>query len=55
MPPNLDEITAPMELVNGFRIMSLIAVSTFWISVGIILGALWEKVKPETTVTAKTK
>ena len=55
MPPNPDEVTAPMELVNGFRIMSLIAVSTFWISLGIILGALWEKVKPDTTIAAKTK
>ena len=29
MPPNPDEITAPMDLVNNFRTMSVIAVSTF--------------------------
>ena len=55
MPPNPDEVTAPMELVNGFRIMSVITASIFWISLGIILGVLWEKVRPETTVTSKTK
>jgi len=27
MPQNPDEVTAPMDLVNGFRAMSLIAVS----------------------------
>ena len=45
MPPNPDEITAPMDLVNNFRTMSVIAVSTFWIANAIILGALWQKYK----------
>ena len=45
MPPNPDEITAPMDLVNNFRTMSVIAVSTFWIADAIILGALWQKYK----------
>ncbi len=47
MPPNPDEITAPMDLVNGFRTMSFIAVSIFWISVGLILGTFWQKFRPE--------
>ena len=45
MPPNPDEITAPMDLVNGFRIMSVVAVTTFWIAEAIILGLLWQKYK----------
>ena len=45
MPPSPDEITAPMDLVNNFRTMSVIAVSTFWIADAIILGALWQKYK----------
>jgi len=45
MPPNPDEITAPVDLVNNFRTMSVIAVSTFWIADAIILGALWQKYK----------
>ena len=37
MPPNPDEITAPMDLVNGFRAMSVVAVTVFWISLAFIL------------------
>jgi len=47
MPPNPDEITAPMDLVNGFRAMSIIAVSVFWISLGVIFGGLWNKFRPD--------
>lgn len=43
MPANPDEVTAPMDLVNGFRIMSVIGVTTFWISLSIIFGGLWMK------------
>ncbi len=43
MPENPDEITAPMNLVNEFRLMSVLGVSSFWISVGIILGLFWNK------------
>ena len=43
MPENPDEITAPMNLVNEFRLMSVFGVSSFWISVGLILGLLWKK------------
>ena len=28
MPPSPDEVTAPMDLVNGFRAMSVMAVTT---------------------------
>lgn len=47
MPPNPDEITAPMDLVNGFRAMSVVAVTVFWIALAFILGAFWQKFKPE--------
>ena len=45
MPPSPDEVTAQMDLVNGFRTMSVVAVSIFWIADAIILGALWQKYK----------
>ena len=45
MPPSPDEVTATMDLVNGFRTMSVVAVSTFWVAEAIILGALWQKYK----------
>ena len=51
MPPNPDEITAPMDLVNGFRAMSVVAVSVFWISVAVILGGLWHKFRPDSHVS----
>jgi ABC-type Co2+ transport system permease subunit len=47
MPQNPDEVTAPMELVYGFRAMSVIAVSTYWISLGVILGIFWQKIQPD--------
>ncbi|QLH08972.1 CbtA family protein [Candidatus Nitrosotenuis sp. DW1] len=47
MPQNPDAVTAPTDLVNGFRAMSLVGVSTFWLSVGLILGALWQKLQPD--------
>jgi hypothetical protein len=34
-----------MDLVNGFRFMSVLAVSTYWIAVGLILGILWNRFK----------
>ncbi len=43
MPENPDEITAPMNLVNEFRLMSVLGVTSFWVSVGLILGLFWNK------------
>ena len=45
MPDNPDEITTSMELVNGFRIFSFFSTSVFWLSLALILGAFWEKLK----------
>ena len=46
MPANPDEITAPMSLVDEFRFMSILGISSFWISVGIILGLFWQRFEP---------
>jgi len=54
MPPNPDEITAPMELVNGFRVMSVVAVSVFWLALGIILGLFWQKIQPDKPIHTQT-
>ncbi|MBT8172705.1 MAG: CbtA family protein [Nitrosopumilus sp.] len=43
MPENPDEITAPMNLVNEFRIMSVLGVTSFWVSIGLILGLFWNR------------
>jgi predicted cobalt transporter CbtA len=43
MPNNPDKITAPMVLVDEFRLMSVLGVSSFWVSIGIILGYLWNR------------
>ena len=51
MPPNPDEVTAPMDLVNGFRVMSVVAVSVFWVSVAVILGVFWHKFRPDSQIT----
>ncbi len=54
MPPNPDEIAAPMELVNGFRVMSVVAVSVFWLALGIILGLFWQKIQPDKPTQTQT-
>ena len=54
MPPNPDEIAAPMELVNGFRVMSVVAVSVFWLALGIILGLFWQKIQPDKPIHPQT-
>jgi len=54
MPPNPDEITAPMELVNGFRVMSIVTVSVFWLALGIILGLFWQKIQPDKPIQTQT-
>ncbi len=50
MPPNPDEVNAPLDLVNGFRAMSVVAVSVFWVSVAVILGGLWHKFRPDSQI-----
>ncbi len=50
IPPNPDEISAPMELVNGFRTMSVIAVGMFWVSAATILGVFWHKFQPDSQI-----
>ena len=45
-PKTPDEITAPMNLVNEFRVMSVLGVASFWIAVGIILGIFWHRLEP---------
>jgi predicted cobalt transporter CbtA len=54
LPPNPDEITAPMDLVMGFRIASGLTISAFWGLLGLILGALWDKTRPHETARIAT-
>jgi predicted cobalt transporter CbtA len=50
MPDNPDEVTAPLDLVEGFRIMSVLGVTSFWITIGFVLGLLWRKFNPNKEV-----
>jgi predicted cobalt transporter CbtA len=52
MPENPDNITAPMDLVEHFRIMSAFSVSLYWLSLGLILGSLWNHYKPHKEITS---
>jgi hypothetical protein len=47
MPQNPDKITAPLDLVNGFRIVSVSTMTLYWIVNAIILGFLWQKFQPD--------
>lgn len=46
MPPNPDKISAPMDLVNGFRALSAATITMTWIVNAIILGYLWQRFQP---------
>jgi len=52
MPDNPDQITTSMDLVDHFRIMSVFTVSIYWLSLGIILGTLWNYYKPHKEVAS---
>lgn len=46
MPPSPDEVIAPQDLLNGFRIASAITITMHWVINAIILGLLWQKFQP---------
>ncbi len=54
MPPYPDKITISMDLVNGFRTVSAITMTIYWISNGLILGWLWKKVQPHIDTSQMT-
>ena len=54
LPPNPDEISAPMDMVQGFRIASAFTMSVFWGLLGLTLGAFWDKLKPHETAQITT-
>lgn len=48
-PANPDAITAPMDLVNSFRIATFTTMVMFYIVLGIIFGVMWRKYRPHET------
>ena len=54
LPANPDEISAPMDLVNSFRVASGATMTIFWVLLGAILGAFWDRTKPHETAQIKT-
>ncbi len=46
LPQNPDKITAPIDLVNGFRISSAVTMTVYWIANAVILGLIWQKIQP---------
>lgn len=55
MPQNPDEVTAPTDLVDGFRVASVLGVSSFWASVSLFLGALWQRFKPDAPIETRSQ
>ncbi len=51
MPPYPDKITISMDFVNGFRTVSAITMTIYWIANALILGWLWKKVQPHIDTT----
>jgi predicted cobalt transporter CbtA len=55
MPSNPDEISAPMDLVVGFRLVSGATMTMFWALLGVILGSFWDRLKPDMTADIKAQ
>lgn len=55
MPQNPDKISTPIEIVNGFRIVSVITMTIYWIANAVILGWLWKKFQPHVENERVTK
>jgi predicted cobalt transporter CbtA len=55
MPANPDQINAPMELVIGFRIVSVLTTTMFWGLLGVTFGALWDRLKPHETTRIRMR
>lgn len=53
MPANPDEVSAPLELVNGFRLMSGFSMSIYWVTLALIFGLFWEKLRPDSSIEPK--
>ncbi|MFM8658880.1 MAG: CbtA family protein [Candidatus Nitrosotenuis sp.] len=53
MPPNPDPITLSADLLNGFRAVSMIGVSSFWVAVALVLGVLWHKIDSDRVTREK--
>jgi len=49
MPPYPDKITISMDLLNGFRAVSVITMTIYWLANAIILGLLWRRFQPHIT------
>ena len=49
MPSYPDKVALPMDLVNGFRIVSVLTMTIYWLANAVILGWLWKKIKPHVT------
>lgn len=54
MPSNPDDDTISPNLLEGFRSMSILAVTVFWIADAIILGLFWQRFQPEKDVSSNT-
>ena len=54
LPSNPDKISAPIDLVQGFRTASAFTMTIFWGLLGITLGAFWDRLKLHETAQITT-
>jgi predicted cobalt transporter CbtA len=47
MPPNPDQISISMNLIDTFRVVSGSTIVMFWAILGSIFGALWQRFEPD--------
>ncbi len=43
-----------MDILNGFRIISMLTINLLWIILDITFGILWDSLKPNETTQFKT-
>ena len=54
MPPNPDQINAPMDLVTNFRVASALTMALFWALLGLVFGIFWDRLKPHESTKIST-
>jgi hypothetical protein len=53
LPPNPDELTISMELIQTFRIWTAFTIGIFWGILGILFGSLWDRFIPRQETIVK--
>lgn len=50
-PTNVLDTDVSLDLIYGFRIMSIASMGIFWVSIATFLGVLWNRFRPDSSIS----